>query len=166
MSYCTNCGEELKDNYNNCPKCGNTVGKDENKQNTTQKTTKQKENNKNQKFWFHITITLVASGLLLSLINISFSLLIYPISIITIYLDLNDLDGYLLKSSNGSWVLSLILFYLLAFLIYIIKRPSTENIYNVKNTMLKSYILKTTLIALLIIILSMIIGTFVLGLSS
>lgn len=130
--YCQQCGQELLATANFCENCGARVGTTPTPQQAVgqQPVANQHPPEQDSDAMFKATCGLVGGYfvfLLLGLVTFSnglllLALLMLPISLITMYVDLRELDGILWDTRPILWVVAAILLYIVVVPLYIYKR--------------------------------------------
>lgn len=131
-NYCSNCGAELAASAGFCPECGTEVGKSGTNQQASVSQTEQVESvgGGDSNTMFKATSGLIAGYFVFFILGfgISSNALIglgavcLLVSLVTMYVDLRDLDGRLWGTRPILWVIGSALLYIVVAPLYVYKR--------------------------------------------
>lgn len=131
-NYCPDCGAELAQNARFCSECGSGIGESDTSQQVPvsqpESSTTQEEEPSNT--MFKATSGLVAGYFLFVILGfwssstalIGLGVLCMPVSLVTMYVDLRDLEENLWDTRPILWVVGAVLLYIVVAPLYIYKR--------------------------------------------
>lgn len=131
-NYCSNCGAELTSDARFCSECGTEVGKSKMNQQVSVSQSEPVETTQDGETtsMFKVTTGLIAGYFVFVLLGVGISsnalvglgVICVLVSLITMYVDLRDLDSQLWDTRPIVWVIGSILLYIVIAPLYIYKR--------------------------------------------
>lgn len=128
--YCGNCGAELADVASFCSECGKKVGDNSSGRETSRKPETADLDMEQSQTMYQATTGLVAGYFLFVILGVVVStnaligigVVCLFVSIVTMYVDLRDLEGHLWDTRPILWIIGAVLLYIVVAPLYIYKR--------------------------------------------